>query len=124
MGLRSTLQQAVVSAFRAIGDVARPATYQSLTGALVRDLDAGTSVPAVVAYPLTRTVFTKFVEKEIDASVVVETDQKFLFPAVDLPVQPKSSDLVLDEFGRTWEIVRRLSDPAAALVTLHARSSR
>jgi hypothetical protein len=97
------------SAFVAIGDLARPATYQSLTGNITRDLVAGTSVAEVVTYNLKRTVFTKFKEKEIDTSVVVETDEKIMFPALDLPVEPKSADTLLDEHGRTWEIIKRLS---------------
>jgi hypothetical protein len=42
---------------------------------------AGTSVAEVVTHNLKRTVFTKFKEKENDTSVVVETDEKIMFPA-------------------------------------------
>ncbi len=124
MSLRAGVQRAVIAAFKAVSDIARPATYKSLTGAMVRDLDAGTSVPVSVNYLLKRTVFARFRESEVDENVSVLTDQKFLFPALDLPVQPKTADLVVDEDGRTWEITRRLSDPASALVILQARTSR
>jgi len=124
VGLRGQVQTAVITAFNAIGDIARPATYQSLTGVITRDLVAGTSTAEVVPYTLKRTVFTKFKDKEINDSIVVETDEKFLFPALDLPVQPKTDDTILDEHGRTWEIISRLSDPASAVVILQVRTSR
>lgn len=124
MGLRGQVQTAALTAFRAIGDLARPATYQSLTGNITRDLVAGTSVAESVTYNLKRTVFSKFKETEIDTSVVVETDEKMLFAALDLPIAPKSADTVLDENGRTWEVIKRLSDPASAVVILQMRTSR
>jgi hypothetical protein len=124
VSLRTTVRKAAVTAFKAIGDIARPVTYKALTGVLVRDLEAGTSVPQVVNHTITMTVFTKFSEKEVDENVSVLTDEKLLFPSLLLPVQAKSADLILDEHGRTWEIIRRLSDPADAVVMLHVRTSR
>ena len=124
MGLRATIQRAALTAFIAIGDIARPATYQSLTGVIIRDVDAGTSYPETKDYPLKRTVFTKFRESEVDDSVAVGTDEKFLFPSLDLPVEAKGADIILDEHGRTWEIMRRMSDPADAVVILQVRTSR
>jgi hypothetical protein len=124
MGLRNTVQLAALQAFITLGDLVQTVTYMSLTGAVTRDIEAGTVVPVSVNYTLPRAVFARFKESEIDANVSVLTDSKLLIPALDLPVAPKSADIVLDETGRTWEIVRRLSDPAAAVIVCQVRTSR
>lgn len=124
MGLRQQLQKAAVTAFKAAGNVARPATYKSLTGEVTRDLDAGTSVPVTVDYPLKRTIFSKFKETENDKDISILTDEKFMFASLELPIEPKSADIVIDENNRQWEIIKRLSDPASAVVILLARTSR
>ena len=124
MSLRNTVQQGVTSAFKALGDLVRPATYKSLTGNVTRDLVAGTSTPETNDYTLKRTVFTKFsaTENEKDASTL--NPDKFLFPARDLPVEPKAADIIVDENNRVWEIVKRLSEPSSAIVVLQVRTSR
>lgn len=124
MGLRNTVQRAAVAAFKAVGDIARPATYRSLTGVIIRDVDAGTSTPQTVDYLLKRTVFSRLRENERDNSADVSVDEKFMFPALDLPIQAKSSDIILDEHGFTWEITRLLSDPASAVVIVQVRTTR
>lgn len=124
MGLRGTVQGAVLQAFKTLGDLVQTVTYKSLTGTVTRDIVAGTVVPNSNDYTLPRAVFARFNEKEIDANVSVLTDSKLLIPALDLPVAPKAADIVVDEEGRTWEIVRRLSDPAAAVIVCQVRTSR
>lgn len=124
MGLRNTTQQAALTAFIAIGDIARPTTYQHLTGTVVRNIEEGTSTAEMVTYPLKYTVAAKFKAKEVDGEAVLSTDQKFLFPSLILPIEAKASDTILDERGQTWEIIKLMTDPAEAVVILQVRTSR
>lgn len=124
MGLTNTMQQAALTVFQRLGDLARPVTYKSLTGNVTRDIVAGTVTPESVDYVIPRTVFTKFRESENDKDISVLTDEKLIFPSRDLPVEAKSSDLIVDAKGRTWEIVRLLSDDASAVTILQVRTSR
>lgn len=124
MGLTHTIQAGVKTAFRALGDLNKPLTYKSMTGAVVRDIEAGTVTPVTTDHTLKFSVFTKFKDTEVDAQVSVLTDEKLLFPRQDLPVEPKASDIIVDNTGRTWEVTRRLSDAAAAVCVVQVRTSR
>lgn len=124
MGLTHTIQAGVASAFKAIGDLNKTITYKSLTGAVTRDLDAGTVTPVSVDYVIKQSVFVKFKDNEIDAQVSVMTDEKLIFPRQLLPVEPKATDIIVDNTGRTWEVTRRLSDAAAAACVVQVRTSR
>jgi hypothetical protein len=121
VGLSLTIQQGVVSAFNALGDLVKPATYKHLTGVMVRDLDAGTSTPQTVDYALRRTVIVRFKDAEDDKDIILATDAKFLAPATDLPIDPAASDLIVDWKGRTWEIVKNMVDPANGAIVLLIR---
>lgn len=123
MGLLDTVRAAAVTAFQAAGDIAHPATYKQVNG-VTRDLVAGTVVPNTTDYALPRTIFSRFKEAETDQNVNVTTDEKFMFPALDLPITPSTGDIIVDADGRIWELIRRLSDPAAAVVIFQTRTSR
>lgn len=121
MGLTATVQQGVLSAFQALGDLVKTATYKELTGAMTRDLDAGTSTPVSVSHTMPRTIIVRFKDSENDANIILETDAKFIAPAVDLSIDPKASDLIIDWRGRTWEIIKNMADPASAAIVLQIR---
>lgn len=126
MGLQATIQSSVVSAFVAMGDLAKPATLKSLTGVMVRDLDAGTSVAQSVDHAIQGGVFVRFKDNENDSNIILETDAKFICPRLwiaDLAV-PKAADLIVDALGGTWEIIRNMSDPAEAAFIAQVRRKK
>lgn len=120
---RAAIRRAVKQAFRALGDVPRKCVYKSATGDIVRDHVAGTSTRTTVDFDLPMVAFTKFSERQQDRDPALMTDMKMLFPAEDLPIDPKQSDTVVDDKGTLWTIIKRLSDPAAVLTTLQVRAS-
>lgn len=127
---RAFIQQQVVLAFKQLGDIPRPFTYNQRSGIAVRDVESGvTSYPLITAN-LPLVVFAKFKEEEYDGKDVILNDQKLLFPRLHLktaagaPIRPRSADYMIDEDGFVWEIQRELGDPAGALVTLQVRTSR
>lgn len=124
MGLKNTLNSAVLTAFKTLDDLNSTLTYKSMTGTVVRDLDAGTSVAGTVDYTLKYSVFVRFKESEVDENVSLLTDSKLLFPTQTLPATPKASDIVTDPAGRTWEITRLLSEPSSSVTVLHVRTSK
>lgn len=122
MGLKKSINQAVLQAFKTIDDLNTPITYKSLTGQYTRDLDAGTSTPVTQDFNLKYAVFTKFKDSEVDKDISVMTDSKLLFPTQTLGIDPKSSDIVLVPLtGRIWEITRVLSEPSASVTVLQVR---
>lgn len=125
MALKATIRRAVKSAFLALDDIPRKATYLSKNGAPVRDLDAGTYTVPTTSIALKMVAFVRFTQKEADKDpAVVLTDQKALIPTEDLGgVVPKSTDSMLDDQGTNWEIIRLMSDPAAAVTILQVRTS-
>ena len=124
MGLKGTIDKAVVSAFRAIGDLNTPMTYRSATGQIVRDLDAGTSFPVTVDYALKYSVFVKFTTEENDKDPTTLTASKLIFPTSLLPVEPKDTDILLGNGNRTWEVMKLLSVPGDSLTSLQVRSTK
>lgn len=124
MGLKETVNAGVLTAFKAIGNLNKPMTFKATTGNMTRDLDAGTSVPETVSYTLKFSVFAKWTEAENNKDASTLTTSKLLFPRGILAVVPKASDILVDEDGHIWEIVKNMSDPADALVKLQVRTSR
>lgn len=124
MGLKSTLEKATISAFKAIGDLNKPMTYLSATGALIRDLDAGTSVAVVNTYTLKYSVFVKWTEQENDRDVSTLSSSKLIFPLSTLGVTPKMSDTLIDAAGHTWEVIKVLHEPSDSVGKLQVRTSK
>jgi hypothetical protein len=123
MGLTKTVDRAVSTAFRALGKIARPATFQSHTGNIARDLAQGTDVTEVVEFRLPRVAFVRFSEEEIDGQAVEVSDQRVLFPSGDLPIEPKNGDTIIDCRGAQWRIVKRFDGPGAPIVRAQVRPS-
>lgn len=124
MALKATLRRAVRQAFEALDDVPRTATYHSVSGAPVRDLDAGTFTRATTDIVLPMCAFVRFSSKDLERDSLIEVnDVKVLFPAEDLKaVRPKASDRLTDDEGVLWEVKRQLNDPASVVVILQCKA--
>lgn len=124
MALKATLRRAVRQAFLALDDVPREATYHIASASPTRDLDTGEVSQGYIDKTLPMAVFTSFSSKEKDAdALIVVTDTKVLFPMEDLGVFPKDTDILTDDAGLKWQIVRVLCDPASLLAKLQCRAS-
>jgi hypothetical protein len=124
MSLKSTLRKAVKSAFKALDDLPQQVTYTSVQGAPVRDLDSGTFTVPHTDYTLPLVVFTKFTDKELERDPALQaTDMKMLFPAEDLPVEPKPPDTVIDAENVKWSVIKRMRDPAKVLGMIQVRAT-
>lgn len=124
MGLAATLQSGVLSAFKALGDLNVKTTYKSMTG-ITRNISLGTSVATSTDTDMNYGVFAQLSESEIGNFAATMTDSKFLFPRQLLTIEPKAADIVLDRTsGATWEIIKRMSPPGAAVTVLMVRTSR
>ena len=124
MSMKANLRRAVRQAFRALDDIPRQATYHIASASPVRDLDTGEVTQGYTDKTLTLVVFTSFSAKEKDADpLIVVTDTKVLFPMDDLGVFPKDTDIITDDAGLKWQIVRVLTDPASLLAKLQCRAS-
>lgn len=126
MALRGFLQLQVQSAFKQLQDIPRPFTYIQRGGTPVRDVVTGKTAYPETTRTIPRVVPARFKENEVDTTVNVATDQKLLFPRLDLDrtIIPRSSDKMIDEHGFVWEVQRLLSDPADAVVIVHVRTSK
>jgi hypothetical protein len=120
MGLQKTVQDGVEIAFNAIGDLAKPGVYKHRKGAIVRDIENGTSAPEEVSYPLKKIALVRFKAKEAEKIGAMATDMKMLFPARHLPIEAEASDVITVR-GRTWEIISVMGDPADSIWQLQVR---
>lgn len=123
--LTKTIQQGVDIAFNALGDVVKPGFWRQVTttGTNNIDINAGVPINPYSDYPLKRMVFTRFKQEETDHTTITLNDQKVLFPRQDLAVEPKDSDVVIDDKGRLWQVVRVMSPPAEAVVICQVRAA-
>lgn len=124
MALKATLRRAVRQAFLALDDVPRTATYHIAGASPTRDLDTGEVTQGYTDKTLSLVVFTSFSSKEKEADpLIVVTDTKVLFPMEDLGVFPKDTDILTDDAGLKWQVIRVLTDPASLLAKLQCRAS-
>ncbi|UTU07834.1 hypothetical protein CcrC1_gp148 [Caulobacter phage C1] len=123
--LSKVIQRGVDTAFKAIGDIAKPGTWRQIrtTGTNAIDITGGVPIQPYTDYPLPRVVFARFKQEETDHTTITLNDQKVLFPRQDLPVEPADSDAVIDSKGRLWQVVRVMSPPADAVVICQVRAS-
>lgn len=130
MGMRQQLLQAARQAFAAFGDVIVSGEYVRKTGDGVRDVETGVTNYPETAYTINKLAMTGFSQKETDKDPTLLTLEKMLFLAEELPAGVK-----VDTDGtirapetpipgadiETWEIVKKLKDPASILVILAVR---
>lgn len=124
MSLTKVVQDGVDTAFKVLGDLVKSGAWIKQPAGAVPDFAAGT--PAAAAediHPIKRYIFTRFKQEEVDGKDVTSKDQKVIFPRQDLDIEPDDADRFRDVLGRTWEVKRIMSDPAAAVVVAQVRRS-
>lgn len=127
MGLKSLIANQVQGAMRILGtdeDGLAPAQYRyvRVLPGTVYDHVTRTTVDitnTLLNVPMT---MVRFRIEDMDAEVRPKTDRRALVASLDLPgVTPAPADYIIDSDGSRWNVVRLLSDPAAALIILHLR---
>ncbi len=66
-------------------------------------------------------VFDQIQASLVDGSTILSIDRVAIFPALDLPVVPKISDLIVDPSLKEWEVQNVVEDPADAHFELRVR---
>lgn len=117
MSLTATIEQGVMAAFIAIGDVARKLTYVAVNGQPVIDFETGVAVPNITEYTVPMAAFVRMKQDELGNDIAAQNDQKVIFPSRYLPkgFEPTEADYIRDRAGRHWEIKRRMPDPAGVV---------
>lgn len=123
MGLKATINNATLTAFKALGDLNTPMTFNSATGQVVRDLDAGITTAVVVTYTLKYSCFVRWTQQENDKDASTLSSSKLIFPRFILPVEPKMSDTLTDAEGRNWEVLKVLHEPSESVGKLQVRTA-
>lgn len=122
MGLRSTIVNAVGSAFKAIGDIAETATFRRVASAY--NPATGTNVTTNTDYTILKAVFAKYDSSEIDKIVILATDIKMIFQQSELAIVPNiaTDRVVRTSDGKVFNIIRTSQDPVRSLHILQLRS--
>ena len=120
MGLSATIGRAVGSAFTALGDLVKTATYRRTSSSYDPATGANTVTNSDTSVSA---VFTKFTELEIQRSTGMQvTDVKMTIQQSAITVTPSTqTDRVLYG-GKTYAIVNFTPDPAGATFTLQLRA--
>lgn len=118
MGLRSTIQNAVNSAFSAMGDIPISITYTQVSNGGY-DANTGSTTETTTSLTLTA-IITSYDQERINAGISLATDQQMLLPGKDLSITPKPQDRVtFDNF--TYEVYQVERDPTSALYKIQLR---
>lgn len=125
MGFKSLIAAQVQGAMRILGTdsdgLARMHTLVSVDPEGTYDYDLRQIVHTETTYAGIPMSMVRFKIDDMDAEVRPKTDRRALVASMDIPVTPTEKDYVTDPDGTRWNVVRLLSDPAAALVILHLR---
>ena len=122
MGLRETIQSAVVTAFSAVGNIAEDVTYRRKKRDEIIYSEATGSVTEVFeGYPDTSVIFTDYEQKEVDGDNIKSTDKKVLLPGSSIDFEPKQDDQIVKSDGEVWDIKGAETDPVQGLWILQAR---
>lgn len=121
MGLREALNKAAAAAFTAIGDIPESATFRRTTTAYVPS--TGVSTVTNTDYIVTKAVFTKYDNFEIDRVIILGTDVKMIFQTSKLSITPNiATDKIVRADGKIYNILRVYHDPAMVTTTLQLRT--
>ena len=120
MGLRETIQKAVQSGFKALGNLKETVTYK-YQGVSTYNTTTGTFTRIETSFSI-EGVFMEFKKEEIDGVTVKPNDQKFLFEQRVLSVNPRVTDRLLRSDDIHWEVMRVKEDPAHATWELQVRT--
>lgn len=118
MGLRSTIDKAVGTAFKAAGDIPKTLTYHSITIGAYNPATGTTST--TTATHSVQYIRQDYSAIEIDGEVVKPYDKRVILRQSTLPVTPKLTDTVVID-AVTWNVVNFEQDPAGATWVLQLR---
>lgn len=120
MSLRATVQKAVKTGVKALGDIRESATYGGVS-TVVYDPATGTMVTTTSGGGIVKMVFTSFAFMEIDGSAVLANDRKAIIPTLDLAIVPTLNDTITRADGSAWNVIGIKTDPAGAAWVLQIR---
>lgn len=119
MSMARLVKQLVGTAFDVIDDLAPAGSISRDTGD-VYDVSTGTVTNNAVAVPIKQIIPTRFKATELDDSVDVSTDAKFIVYAPDLPFTPENDDRITFN-SNDWNIVKVMGVPGESIWVLHVR---
>lgn len=118
MSLRALVQDAVASAYTALGDIPESVTYASKPTASYNPTTGATTLNAT-NYSVSM-VFVKYRREEIDGEQIRPEDTKGLLPSKDLGFSPGLNDTITRN-GQILAVTRMALDPTASLYILQLR---
>jgi len=121
MGLQSTIEAGIDTAFDAVGDLVKSATLHRKTR---NDFDTNVLRP-VIEYTDTvidKVLVTSFKGKELEDRGILPTDQKVLIKGVDTPIIPIPEEDRITIDGKLWDIKGIKTAPLNTLIILQVRS--
>ena len=122
MGLRETVQQAVLSGFTALGNLLESVTYKSQGTVGYTPTTTGVVTRPETDYTITG-LFYEYKKQEIDGEQIKPHDMRFLCLQSVLAVTPKITDRIVRSTGKAWEVISVKEDPAHATWELQMRST-
>ena len=113
------LQEQIQKNFPKFGSIRRSCIYRQMDS-FTYDADSGVSVPQEVSQHPLLIVFdnasagaTANIGLAEDTSVIRNL-KVAIFPALDLPVEPKEGDIIIREDSSQWAVIGVIPDPAGA----------
>lgn len=123
MALKSTLNNLVSTAFKILDDLPITITYVSKGSDSVYDpiTDTNTSTDTLVTL---KAVKARFKMEEINDSIIVDKDAKFILANKDLSgTVPKEDDYLLDDHNKKWTVRVVKGVPGESAWILQCRKS-
>lgn len=123
MGLKSVIQNAVNTAFSAVGDLAEVVTINYKSSDRAYNATTGALADTPTTHAVAKAVFSKYRFHEIDNRTIFAKDRRCSFPVTLLSVTPRpNTDTLTDSSGTLWQIIDARMDPAKAMWVLQLRS--
>ena len=120
MGIRkASIQRAVDSAFKALGDIPEGAILRRTTSTY--SPATGDRTTSTTDYAITKAVFVRFEQFEIDKIFILSTDVKLIIRQNEIAVAPSNTDTII-RGGKVYNIVRSEADPSDSIYILQLRS--
>ncbi len=114
MSLKSTVQNAAVTAFNAIGDIAVKCTYKELSDAVYTP---GSPIARTfVAQNNLSFLFEEYTLEQKEANAIPAESMKASIPTLNFNGKPKQDSQIIDNAtAKVWKVVNVETDPAQAL---------
>ena len=119
MSLAAIMRQVVGTAFDVIDDIA-PAGTITRNSTASYSVATGQDTPDGAPIGIDQIIPTRFRAKEIDGSVNIATDSKFIMQTSDLPFTPENGDMITFNGGE-WNVVKVMGVPGESIWILHVR---